>query len=307
MAARSLVTNLEKFDGKNEISVEDWCGLVDDVFSIEEWNDRQQLVIASQQLTGAAATWFAATKRAATPFTKWSQLKDGLLQRFGGTRSAAVSRLDIARLRWKEGQDLEEHISRFTSIRSRISDAGDSELVSYFRQTLPQDYLNDSLYRDAKTLEKAIADTRSLYASRRHGFHEPIRPLTANQAEPTPMDLDMQQLVRALTSMGIQPRAPRSSGGNDNRKCYRCGNRGHIARFCPQRSSSESNGQNSRQSSYSQQRFRPGQYGPSMNARTYRLAELAYQIEQREQQQQQAGGPDGEDYERDEQGKGPSQ
>jgi hypothetical protein len=280
MSIRSLVSNVEKYTGQNEITVEIWCQTVDDAFSIETWTDKQKLVIASQQLAGAAATWYAAARTATPPITTWDELKEGLIQRFGGSRSAAVSRLEIARLRWVEGQDLEEHITRFTAIRSRIPDAADGELVSYFRQSLPPEYLSDSLYRDPKTLEQAIAYTRSLHASRRYGLHAPTSNISV-QPDPTgpaPMDLDVQQLVRALHSLGFRANNQRSGGGGDSRKCYNCGNRGHIARFCNRRQGNGSGGQ---------RRFQQRQGGPSIDSRTFRLAELAYQIEQQQQGQQQ--------------------
>jgi hypothetical protein len=297
MSTRSLVSNLEKFTGKNEISVENWCDLVEDAFTIEDWTDKQKLVLASQQLAGAAATWYAAARKGATPPNRWEELRTGLLQRFGGTRSAAVSRLEIGRLRWREDQDLEDHITQFTAIRSRISDASDSELVSYFQQTLPPDYLSDSLYRDPDTLEQAIAYTRSLHASRHHGFHNPLpatKAVPVDSTGPAPMDLDIQQLVRALNSLGIRTNGSQTGGGGDNRKCYRCGIRGHIARFCPQRQNIRSNGQR-----------RP-------YFRNQRLAELTYTQEQQQPpppQQQQSPLPPLDFVMNDmsRQGKGPSQ
>jgi hypothetical protein len=278
MTIRSLVSNLEKFTGRNEITVENWCNLVDDAFSIEEWDDKQKLVIASQQLAGTAAAWYEAERKGSSPPTKWSELKASLIKRFGGIRSASVSRLELSRLRWKESQDLEEHISRFTAIRSRISDAKDPELVTYFRQTLPPYYLNDSLYREPTTLEQAFSFARSLHASRHHGFHDPS-PATQSVSDKdgvAPMDLDIQQLVKTLNSLGVRTGNQQPGGGADNRKCYRCGNRGHIARNCRQKQASGSNGQ---------RHFQPRQFGPTVNSRAYRLAELTYAFEQQQQQQ----------------------
>jgi hypothetical protein len=279
MTVRSLVSNLEKYTGRNEITVDNWCNLVNDAFSIEEWNDKQKLVIASQQLTGAAAAWYEAARKGTTPPQTWADLEAGLLLRFGGKQSASVSRLELTRLRWKEGQDLEEHISRFTAIRSRIPDAADPELVTYFRQTLPPDYLNDSLYREPTSLEQAFSLARSLHSSRRHGFHDPA-PAVQSQIDKNglaPMDLDMQQLVRALNSLGFRGKGRQFGGNVDNRKCYRCGNRGHIARNCPQKQGNGADGQ---------RRFQPRQFEPAMDSRAYRLAELTYEIEQRQKQQQ---------------------
>jgi hypothetical protein len=302
-SVRSLVANLEKFTGKNEITVKNWCNLVDDAFSVEEWTEPQKLVIASLQLAGAAAAWYDAARSGTSPPRNWTSLKEGLIQRFGGTRSAAVARLEICRLRWKEGQDLEEHVARFTAIRSSITNATDDELVGYFRQTLPPEYLSDSFYREPTTLEEAISFARGLHASRRHG-HYPILqpPRPADPTGPTPMDLDVQQLTRALHSLGIRTNTSRPTGNSDNRRCYRCGNRGHIARFCRQRQMNDSSGQ-----TFSDQgRFRQFRPGPAMDAKTHRLAELAFQIEQQQPQHQQ-GPPADSGSGQDEPGKGLSQ
>lgn len=234
-------------------------------------------MIASQQLSGAAATWYEATRSGPSAPATWIDLKNGLLQRFGGTRSAAVARLEIGRLHWKEGQDLEEHITRFTAIRSRITDATEGELVSNFRQTLPAAYLSDSLYREPKTLDEAIGYTRSLHASRCHGHHPtPHKPRPTDSTGPAPMDLDTQQLVRTLQALGFRAGGQQFNNNPDERKCYRCGKRGHIARFCRQRQSKEASGQRYAQQSSSSW---------NAEARTRRLAELAYQIEQLQPQQ----------------------
>jgi hypothetical protein len=292
-----MVFNLEKFNGKNDITIANWCNLVDAVFSVEEWTGTQKVVIASLQLSGAAATWYDNAKSGENPPKTWPELKNALVQRFGGSRSAAVARLEIARLRWREEQDLEEHIAKFMALRSNITNATEDELVSYLRQTLPPDYLSDSLYRDPKSLNDAIAFARSLRASRLHGHYPiPQQPRPAESNGPSPMDLDVQQLVRALHSLGIPTKTPRTSGGQDNRKCYYCGNRGHIARFCRQKQAN-----NSGQQSFGQRRFQQPGFRSAIDARTYRLAELAYQIEQ-QQQQPHVGEP-----EQDEPGKGSSQ
>jgi hypothetical protein len=303
MTARSLVSNLEKFTGQNEMTVGNWCHLVDDAFSIEKWSDKEQLVLASQQLAGAAATWYEAARNGKSPPTSWASLKAGLIQRFGGTRSAAVSRLEINRLRWKEGQDLEEHITRFTAIRSRITDATEGELISSFRQTLPPVYLSDSLYREPTTLDEAILYTRSLNASRCHGYHpNPHKTFQqpqqqSNSTGPVPMDLDVQQLVRTLQAFGGRGDSQSPGEGGETRRCYRCGKRGHIARFCRQK----------QPGGYpNQQRFQQPQSGSTMDTRTRRLAELAYQIEQ-QQKSPQPRSPIADDFEMSNSGKGPSQ
>jgi hypothetical protein len=302
MSLKSLVSNLEKFTGENKITVLNWCNLVDDAFSIEGWTDKQQLVLASQQLADAAATWYEASRHGKKQFQSWKDLKKGLLERFGGTGSASVARLELMRLRWQEDQDLEEHITRFITIRSRIGDASDAELTSLFRQTLPDDYLNDSLYHDPDTLEKAIAHTRSLYASRRHGLREPVRRLPrSDPTGPAPMDLDTQQLVRSLHALGVRTNYTRD-GGADQRKCYNCGLRGHIARFCNNRRPYNQGGQDTRQRSFSPRQPQQFRNGPHMNARTHRLAEIAYQFEQESQQQ-----PSLQPAQQEEQGKEPRQ
>ena len=166
---KSPFSNTEKFKGDGGLSVDYWVNMVDDAFTLGVWTPAQQLVLASQQLSGAAAIWYQSIRGSALPFIAWKELKAGLMERFGGHRSSDIARLELTRMRWTEKQDLETHITSFTATRSRIPDAGHLELVTYFRQTLPADYLTDSLRAQPKNLQEAITAARTLYHSRRHG------------------------------------------------------------------------------------------------------------------------------------------
>src|SRR5688500_18980760 len=100
------VSNVERFSGKNKITIENWCHLVEDAFTLDELTDKQKLVLASQQLSGSAATWYEATRNSQAPFKTWIELQEGLVKRFGGNKSAAVACLELGRLRWTEKNDL---------------------------------------------------------------------------------------------------------------------------------------------------------------------------------------------------------
>jgi hypothetical protein len=287
MSIKSPLSEVEKFNGEGGLTVEHWCNIVSDSFKLGEWTQEHKLIFAAQKLSGAASIWYQAIRSSAEAYTSWDQLKAGLLQRFGGNLTADIARLELSRLKWTESKDLEQHITAFTTLRSRLTDANQAELIFHFRQTLPSEYLSDSLRHGADTIEGVIESTRSLYASRRHGLSTSTHTSNVQQQQsytgPIPMDIDVNQLAQLLSSLGVQTRqGERRSRGP---KCFECGFRGHLARDCrkkgntkPQR---ESYGQHPRQQQANYRRqFNQLDVGTPVDEESLRLAQITYQIEQ---------------------------
>ncbi|RKP09529.1 hypothetical protein THASP1DRAFT_22648 [Thamnocephalis sphaerospora] len=85
---RDLGSHFPRFGGRSDESVRWWCRLVDDVFSIGTWSDKEKLVIPSLYLDGVAARWYHLQRNSDFRCKSWRELRDRLVATFGAPSAA---------------------------------------------------------------------------------------------------------------------------------------------------------------------------------------------------------------------------
>jgi len=145
------------------------------------------------------------------PVAVWKKLSDQF------QRKTWANKLQLRyALRLKEGDSVQEHIRKMIEILEELAVGGDpleeEDQVVYLLASLPESYsMLVTALEASETVPKMATVTKRL-------VHE-----------------EQKQKERQSDGDGNQSKALAASGKRGEVKCFRCGEAGHIMRYCPQR------------------------------------------------------------------------
>lgn len=202
--------------------LESWIQEVNMYFFLTQVPEDQQAVAAASFFIGHAALWWrmriqeGGLRAAGT----WEGLQAELRQHFMPARAESEARDKLAKL--KQKGRLTSYVLKFREIVAQIPTMGDDEKLHRFLEGLTDVGMRKELDYRAPDDWQAAIELALRYDSIHNGDRNnrvfPSTPDTRGpSARPDPMD------IGAMTD-NPQPR-----------KCFRCGQPGHIVRNCPQR------------------------------------------------------------------------
>lgn len=202
--------------------LESWIQEVDMYFFLTQIPEDQQAVAAASFLVGHAALWWRMRVRedGLADAGTWPELQAELRRNFMPARAEAEARDKLAKL--KQRGRLTSYVLKFREVISQIPTMSDDEKLHRFLEGLNDLGMRKELdYRQPGDWQAAIE-----LALRYDSIHNGDRN---NRSFPNAPD----------TRRPLQGSDPMDIGAMTNnpqpRKCFRCGEPGHMVRNCPQR------------------------------------------------------------------------
>lgn len=230
----------ENFSGKPRESVERWLFQVEQYFiAAGEEDDAVKVAFAGALLRDTALAWWETivrdNVRQGTPEASctWAQFKQHLQLQFTPVNRVRVARDKLAQL--QQRTSVNAYFSTFIQLTFEIPDMGDEEKMDkFFRGLKPElkKFLTiKGLPTDFMQLVKAAEEIDSQLFLGNSYRSNPTTWSKPNDG-PRPMELGTVQPVR--NNKGVQ-RLPRHQLQEyiKNGQCFKCGEKGHIARRCP--------------------------------------------------------------------------
>jgi hypothetical protein len=233
------------------LQADDWLKSVEKMLNIAQCSDREKVLYASSRLTGPAADWWDAycAAHAAVNTITWAEFSTQFRNYYIPSGLMKIKRKEFLSLK-QRSMSVSEYRDKFMQLsRYAPRDVEDDEK----KQELFLDSLIGSLQYQLvshtfpsfqRLLEKAIA-----VENKRCEFGEKIRAANQGQAgsssrpryTTTPSTPacsgSRQQTQQAPTAppQGSTPAGPVAPNTSTNKACFKCGQSGHYANYCPNR------------------------------------------------------------------------
>jgi hypothetical protein len=241
----SMKVGLPMFNGRKTENVSTWLFQADEAFLSQHIHDEARVPYIASMLGEAALQWYLNRRRAAEyddslTINDWEKFSSAIKKAFQAPHHQQLLRRRLKNLR--QTGSVQEYVYDFRSLLGQTTEMGELDKVQYFVDGLKQRTKIEVNYRAPELLEDAISIAIT-YDSAMYGEARTDVPRRASSfpqaAGPTPMELDNVQARRPLTDLDRENLLRTGS-------CFYCRERGHIAKFCPKRTSRLQSSENDR-------------------------------------------------------------
>ncbi|KAI3629418.1 hypothetical protein MIR68_012547, partial [Amoeboaphelidium protococcarum] len=244
----SLISlKLPEYDGTGNLN--SWLDMVENSLRAAPGNVSSETAIrhAARYLRGGAWEWFRKrTKDGNFPFADWGEFADELKRKFLVGSYDDVIRRQMKGL--KQRGSVLRYVKEFRALEGQIDNMTEADRIFYFKDGLKHATRGEVEYRRPLTLEDAI-DIAQSYDDAHYGRSGRMEPAT-NGANGTNA-WNSRNRTNGHSGQQQYPGYQRRQAGRnpddmeldnikhkETRKCYGCGDTGHLIATCPKKKSS---------------------------------------------------------------------
>jgi hypothetical protein len=233
------------------LQADDWLKSVEKMLNIAQCSDREKVLYASGRLTGPAADWWDAycAAHAAVDTITWAEFSTQFRNYHIPAGLMKIKRKEFLSL--KQGSmSVSEYRDKFIQLsRYAPRDVEDDEqkqelFLDGLIGPLQYQLVSHTFPSFQRLLDKAIAveNKRSMFGEKRRAANQgqagsSSRPRYTTTPSTPASGSSGQQTQRAPTAppQASTPAGPVAPNASTNRACFKCGQPGHYANYCPNR------------------------------------------------------------------------
>jgi hypothetical protein len=229
----------------------DWLKSVDKMLNIAQCSDREKVLYASGRLTGPAANWWDAycAVHAAVNTITWAEFSTQFSNYHIPAELMKIKRKEFLSLK-QEGMSVSKYrdkiiqLSRYAPREVEDDEKKQELILEGLIGPLQYQLISHTFPSFQRLLDKAIA-----VENKRFEFGEKRRATNQGQAgssscprytttQSTPArgsSRQQTQQTQTTTPQASTPAGPVAPNTSTNRSCFKCGQSGHYANYCPNR------------------------------------------------------------------------
>lgn len=207
---KDVKDSLSTFNGTDSPDINQWITEFEEMAEVVEWTSLQMFVYARQLLVGAARMFI----RSQSGIKDWMALKICLRKEFGIRFSSAEVHRQMRNRKLGRNETMLEYLYNLLELAKRI-DLDEKSIVEYFIEGIPDSRFNKSVLYHAKDVTE-LKQQIKVYEKIR------VNPRSSNGG-------------KGLAVYEKKVESVKSEANKSERKCYKCGATGHLAKDCSER------------------------------------------------------------------------
>lgn len=211
---RDIEESLSTFGGEDAYTVTKWIEDTERTARMLKWNDLQQLMYGKRLLKGVAKRFMRSID-----VDSWEELKDGLRDQFNVELSDADIHKKLGERKKSSKETLQDYLIAMNEI-GKVNNVKEDSIMQYVIDSIDDDPRNKAMLFGATTMRefrlKLIA-----YEKFRSGFAK---------------KKDVKGEAKGESKQSNERAGP---SARKDRRCYGCGEEGHISAKCPDKSKGE--------------------------------------------------------------------
>lgn len=260
LATSAWITGLPVFKGERDEDIQEYIRAFED--QTVGLDDRMKIVGIRRSFFGSAREWLNENCHQELLGSDFGILKAKILERYARETTYLRNRLRLTQMRFDiNGKEtLASFIDRFVALAKRLDIKTDNEIITGILIALPMEVQSDLEYLENIKSIKVLKDLMKLahrydsIVSKRYRGPDEFNKLGALVSS-----ISQEELGKAIKSIReefqrqyeetLAAIRPRTQGvdhrkPSEDRRCYNCQQKGHIARSCPNPKVNKANDQN---------------------------------------------------------------